>query len=144
MHHCMHALVKLVQNLDLRCVLMSDPSTLGAGGQNAPPHLGCWGQNASRIQNDEVHGTLHLQRSNAGADCHISLWAAAPGTTRHSCFSGRRRGRRNWWQADLWCQSNQNPSVCVTRTTSRGGASAPASAPDAKGEARALHRASNR
>ena len=24
-------------------------------------HLGCWGQNTPRIQNNEVYGTLHLQ-----------------------------------------------------------------------------------
>ena len=34
-------------------------------------HLGCWGQNTSRIQNKEVYGTIYLQaeaESNEGAD----------------------------------------------------------------------------
>ena len=38
------------RNLNLRCVLISDPSTLGA-----------WVQNTSRIQNKEVYATLCLQ-----------------------------------------------------------------------------------
>ena len=38
------------QNLDSRCVLISDPSTLG-----------CWRQNTSQIQNKEVYATLCSQ-----------------------------------------------------------------------------------
>ena len=107
----------MAQNLDLRCVLISDPSTLGAGAKtrlesrikeimphcvcrptlatmkarpvnpkflNRAPffqnglqaksgfemcfdigsrHLGCWGQNTSRIQNKEVYATLCVQAS---------------------------------------------------------------------------------
>ena len=40
-----HIEIKMAQHLDLRCVLLSDPSTLGAGGPN---------QNTSRIQHKGV------------------------------------------------------------------------------------------
>ena len=67
------------QHLDLRCVLISDPSTLGCWGQNTSPHAqGCglswtvshiinhdrsqpWAYGIMKFQNKEVYATLCLQ-----------------------------------------------------------------------------------
>ena len=43
-------LVKMAQNLDLRCVLVPAPRVLG-------------GQNTSRIRNEEIYAILYLQAS---------------------------------------------------------------------------------
>ena len=68
---------EMAQNMDLRCVLLSDPSTFGAGGPN---------QNTSRIQLKEAYIPFHIQarsldRGELGARQHAGA-AAGPEACR--------------------------------------------------------------
>ena len=59
-------------------------------------HLGCWGQNTSRIQNKEVYATLCLQANRHGPS-HPGIH---PFAASYKCYIATLHVRPNqWWQA---------------------------------------------